>query len=96
MLTYRVTFLQDGYMQSTAADLIRQRMQLRRDLPPPAERRSLRLQAGVSQTEMANAVGVTKQAVAHWEAGKRMPRGNHLARYVDALGALRDETSRAA
>ncbi|MGW1399272.1 helix-turn-helix domain-containing protein [Streptomyces sp. NPDC002405] len=77
-------------MQSTAADAIRKRVQIRRDLPPPAERRALRVEAGVSQAEMGAAVGATKQAVANWEAGIRTPRGVFLERYVDALRALRD------
>lgn len=82
-------------MQTTAADAIRQRMQLRRDLPTPAQRRALRVASGLSQAEMAAAVGVTKQAVANWESGIRNPRGIHLERYVDALRAVRDETATA-
>ncbi|MGW4822505.1 helix-turn-helix transcriptional regulator [Streptomyces sp. NPDC004227] len=74
----------------TAGDAIRERIRIRASLPAPAERRALRVAAGLSQVEMADAVGVTKQAVANWEAGIRTPRGVSLERYVDALEALRE------
>lgn len=57
---------------------------LKRTLPPPAERRRLRLDAGVSLERIARAVGVTRQTVALWEAGAE-PRPEHLEPYLDAL-----------
>ncbi|WP_406360328.1 helix-turn-helix transcriptional regulator [Streptomyces sp. NBC_00715] len=71
-------------------------MQIRRDLPSLAERRALRQAAGLSTSELAKAIGVSKQAVTSWENGTRNPRGIHLDRYVDALRALRDEIAKAA
>lgn len=93
MLTFGVTITHHGYMQTTAADAIRQRVQIRRDLPSPAERRALRLAAGLTTIEMAAAIGVSKQAVTSWENGTRTPRGVLLERYVDALRVLREETA---
>jgi transcriptional regulator with XRE-family HTH domain len=82
-------------MQPTAADAVRHFVQIRRDLPPPTERRALRIAAGLSQAQMGAAVGATKNAVANWEAGIRTPRGLFLERYVDALRTLRDEIGEA-
>lgn len=79
----------DGYMSDTPADVIRARLQVRRNLPQPAQCRALRVAAGLSQQDMAEAVGVTRAAVSHWENGARRPRGQVLARYTEAIGALR-------
>jgi DNA-binding XRE family transcriptional regulator len=80
-----------GYMQATAADMTRSRLRVHLDLPSPAERRRLREVSGLSQQEMADIVGVTRQAIGHWENGTRStPRGPLLGRYVDALRALRE------
>ncbi|MGN5376945.1 helix-turn-helix transcriptional regulator [Streptomyces lasalocidi] len=43
-------------------------------LPPPAERRELRRKARLSQAQVAQAVGVTRETVSAWEglaAGSR-------------------------
>jgi DNA-binding transcriptional regulator YiaG len=66
-------------------------VQARRELPPPETCRALRLAAGVSLAEVAEAVGVTKQAVLFWELGQRRPTGPRLARYVTVLDALRGQ-----
>ncbi|GKQ37194.1 helix-turn-helix transcriptional regulator [Streptomyces sp. A012304] len=77
-------------MQSTVADEIRSRLRVHRDLPTPAQRRALREAAELSQQELADVVGVSKQAVSHWEAGIRTPRGPLLYRYAEALRALQE------
>jgi transcriptional regulator with XRE-family HTH domain len=77
-------------MTATVAEQIRSRLRVRLELPEPAQCRTLREKAGLSQQEIANAVGVTRAAVGHWENGTRMPRGVLLDRYVDAIRALRD------
>ncbi|QIY95871.1 helix-turn-helix transcriptional regulator [Streptomyces sp. S1D4-11] len=69
---------------------VRARLLLRQDLPAPAERRAIRQAAGLSQGELAEAIGVTRQAVSHWEAGTRTPKGALLDRYVAAIRTLRD------
>jgi len=60
----------------------------RRDLPPPQVRRALRIAAGLSLAEVASAVGVSRQAVAHWEGGSRRPAAKHLTAYCQALRIL--------
>lgn len=69
---------------------VRARLRLRKDLPSPAERRAIRKAAGLSQGELAEAIGVTRQAVSHWEAGTRTPQGALLDRYVSAIRTLMD------
>ena len=68
---------------------VRARLRLRHDLPVPAERRAIRKAAGLSQGELAEAIGVTRQAVSHWEAGTRTPKGDLLDRYVSAIRTMR-------
>lgn len=60
-----------------------------RSLPPPAERRTLREQAGCSQDDIAGALNVTRAAVSRWENGERLPRGELLVAYVKVLDTLR-------
>ena len=60
----------------------------RRRLPEPPIRRLLRERAGLSQYELAAAIGVSRPAVTRWEAGQRSPRGDLAERYADALDRL--------
>jgi transcriptional regulator with XRE-family HTH domain len=71
-----------------ATTTLREELAARRDLPPPAERRALREAAGISLETVAREIGVTRQAVGHWEAGDRRPRGANLRRYVEVLRIL--------
>ncbi len=66
-----------------------QRLQARRGLPPPDVRRTLRRVAGASQADVAEVIGVTRQAVQLWEAGTRTPRGTNLDAYLDVLRVFR-------
>lgn len=50
--------------------------------------RRLRVEAGLSQSEIAREVGVTSSAVALWESGKRVPRGEAAVRYAKVLESL--------
>jgi DNA-binding transcriptional regulator YiaG len=72
-------------------DEIRSRLAARRELPPPAERRALRVNAGISLRELGRALGVTAAAVHFWETGARMPRPAHLQAYLEALRLLAEE-----
>ena len=60
----------------------------RRRLPDPGIRRLLREQAGLSQDELAEVLGVSRPAVTRWELGKRTPRGDLAERYAAALDRL--------
>jgi DNA-binding XRE family transcriptional regulator len=81
-------------MAVTIEDVVLSQLRVHLDLPSPAERRRLRKASGLTQQEMADIVGVTRQAVCQWESGARArPRGPlKLARYVAALRALREAT----
>jgi DNA-binding transcriptional regulator YiaG len=50
--------------------------------------RQLREEAGVSQAEVAAAVGVTRACVSRWEAGARKPTGAAAQRYARLLDLL--------
>ncbi|MFE7045734.1 helix-turn-helix transcriptional regulator [Streptomyces sp. NPDC057592] len=57
-------------------------------LPTPRVRQQLRLAAGLTQSEVADAIGVKRLAVARWEAGVTQPhRGNRRA-YAHLLRKL--------
>lgn len=51
----------------------------------------LRRAAGVSQSELAAAVGVTPSAISRWESGRRYPRAEAAAAYARALRTLASE-----
>ncbi|WP_345045727.1 helix-turn-helix transcriptional regulator [Streptomyces sannanensis] len=57
-------------------------------LPPPPVRAKLRLAAGLTQQEVAEAVGVKRLAVARWELGQTHPRRPHRAAYMHLLNRL--------
>jgi len=63
----------------------------RRRLPDPRSRRFLREQAGLTQTDLARVVSVARSTVAHWENGRRHPRGATLDRYAAVLERLKEE-----
>lgn len=63
-----------------------------RRLPPPAARRQIREQAGLSQEDIARALGVTREAVVYWELGRRTPRPATAVRYLKLLDRLARES----
>lgn len=67
------------------------RVTARRTLPPPDARRAIREAAGISTEELAQLIGVTRQAVNAWERGVRAPRPEHVTTYSAALRAMREE-----
>jgi DNA-binding transcriptional regulator YiaG len=73
-------------------DEVLARIKLRRRLPPPSMRRQLREQAGVSQSDIAAVVGVSRECVSMWESGPRVPRGQNLERYLAFLERLARES----
>ena len=72
-------------MDTLACALTRAR---RRRLPDPAIRRLLRERAGLSQRELAEALGVSRPTVTRWELGQRVPQGDLAERYAAALERL--------
>lgn len=67
-------------------------MRARSSLPAPERRAELRKAAGLTLQEVADAIGVTRGAVWHWEQGTRAPSGSHLSLYLDALGVFEEAT----
>lgn len=66
----------------------------RHDLPSPAVRRQLREQVGLSQQDLADALGIGRTAVTRWETGARAPgRAVRLA-YIELLERLAAEGER--
>ena len=47
--------------------------------------KELRRQAGLSQGELGNRAGVSKQAISNWELGKAIPSGDNLLKLAEAL-----------
>ncbi|MFI8343973.1 helix-turn-helix transcriptional regulator [Streptomyces sp. NPDC085639] len=65
-------------------------------LPSPHVRQQLRLAAGLTQAEVADAIGVQRLAVARWEADVAKPhRGNRL-KYAHFLRRLAEKYPAAA
>jgi DNA-binding XRE family transcriptional regulator len=54
------------------------------------EGRLLREGARLSLRDIAEAIGVSHSAVAHWESGRRSPRGAVAERYAAFLRLLRE------
>jgi DNA-binding transcriptional regulator YiaG len=59
-------------------------------LPSPATRRALREAAGLTTDQLAQVLHVTRQTVCNWELGRREPRGEQRAAYLEALRFLRE------
>ncbi|MFE1786175.1 helix-turn-helix transcriptional regulator, partial [Streptomyces sp. NPDC059506] len=58
------------------------------DLPPPAERERLRRAAGLTQEQIAAALGVRRATVVNWESGKAEPRPPRREAYIRLLDGL--------
>jgi DNA-binding transcriptional regulator YiaG len=87
-LPSRHHFREHGDMNATSP--LREQLRARSELPPPEVRRELREAAGISLETIGREIGVTRQAVGHWEAGTRYPRGTYLEAYVEVLRLLRE------
>ncbi|MFE5922089.1 helix-turn-helix domain-containing protein [Streptomyces sp. NPDC056468] len=62
-------------------------------LPPPKERRRLREAASLTQAQVAERVGVSRETVRAWENGRTTPRGLRREAYAHLLGSLAEETA---
>ncbi|WP_231629135.1 helix-turn-helix transcriptional regulator [Streptomyces clavuligerus] len=65
-------------------------------LPPPNVRAKLRVAAGLTQQDIATAVGVKRLAVARWELGQAHPRRPHREVYMHLLNRLAERFPEAA
>lgn len=50
-----------------------------------------RLEAGLTQTELATALGTVQSAISAWESGEKMPRAAQLPELAAALHCTIDE-----
>ncbi|MET9695758.1 helix-turn-helix domain-containing protein [Streptomyces sp. NPDC006529] len=64
-------------------------------LPSPKERRRLREAAGLTQDDVAAAIGVTPSTVRSWETGRTAPRGRKREAYLKLLTAAAGGGTRA-
>ena len=56
-----------------------------------ANLRRLMYEKGVNGTELAKALGFTKQSVSHWMNGEHLPRMNKLDKICEYLGCKRSD-----
>ncbi len=56
--------------------------------PAPRVAQAIRVGAGISQSRLAEELGVHPVTVARWECGTRSPRGETLRAYVALLAEL--------
>lgn len=59
------------------------------NLPTPPERKHLRRAARLSQAQVAQAVGVSRETISAWETGRWEPTGTTRTRYQRLLDGLR-------
>ena len=58
----------------------------------PTLLRSLRVEAGLTMSDVGRILGVSHVAVSRWETGARVPRGDMAHRYLSLLRrAMKDE-----
>ena len=60
-------------------------------LPSPAARKSIRVEAGLTQRDVAAVVGVSRSEVSRWESGRVMPSRETAGKYLALLERLSAE-----
>ena len=58
-------------------------------LPPPPERRRIRVDSDLSEVALGRLVGSSGPSGSRWETGSRNPRGEARRRYADVLALLK-------
>ncbi|MFJ1647877.1 telomere-associated protein Tap [Streptomyces sp. NPDC088258] len=71
-----------------AVDALLEQAAAKDALPEPVERKRLREAAGLGQDQIAKALGVRRETVAGWEAGRSDPRAPKRAAYIRLLEGL--------
>jgi len=61
------------------------------EVPDAAERKQIRTDAGFTQAQVANAIGVSPSTIAKWEQGTT-PRGLQRIAYAKALEKIRADS----
>ncbi|QWA26362.1 helix-turn-helix domain-containing protein [Streptomyces sp. JCM17656] len=61
-------------------------------LPPPEERRRLREAGALTQAQVAERMGVSRETVRAWESGRTTPRGRRRDAYAQLLWSIADKT----
>ncbi len=74
-------------MTSDAMADVLSKAQVRRRMPSPEARRLLRTRSGLTQDDLARALGVNRATVSRWEAG-RNPRATLAARYLELMDRI--------
>ncbi|MFD0145781.1 MULTISPECIES: sigma factor-like helix-turn-helix DNA-binding protein [unclassified Streptomyces] len=64
---------------------------MNRSIPSPKERRRLREARGLSEDQVAEAMGVTRATVRSWETGRTSPRGRKQEAYAKLIGAYDEQ-----
>lgn len=70
---------------------LRQELRLGRELLAPGVARQIRINAGVTQTRLAEELGVDRTTIVRWEQGTAIPRGAARHHYLDLLADLRED-----
>ena len=78
--------------QAQALERRLEQVRIARRLPSPAARQQIRKRAELTQSDVAQELGVTREAVALWERGQRTPRLATAVAYVELLDRLSRES----
>ncbi|WP_405914475.1 helix-turn-helix domain-containing protein [Streptomyces sp. NBC_00963] len=79
---------QKGATMSNLLDAVDALIERPPDLPEPAVRARLRRADGLTQQQVATALGVQRLAIVRWEAGTSRPRAPHRQAYAHLLDRL--------
>ncbi len=61
-------------------------------LPPPDQRKAIRMAYGVSQNDVASVLGVSRLTVSMWERGETDPKPEHARKYSELLEQMKRDT----
>jgi transcriptional regulator with XRE-family HTH domain len=73
-----------------AVEALLAEIRAKKSLPPPAQRKGIRVAAGARRRPTAAAVGISEMTLWRWESGERSPSGKYLERYLEVLRLLQE------